>query len=178
VNVRCAIRSVWSVLSAILIGAAISGCSRGDGKSDYDRMMEAKQGAANSLASSGAKFEEKQYPVGKGWVVNLHGLTISDDLLKEVKKLGNVAELDMAKSTVTDEHLRLMHELNLHVVLTKLDLSNTAVTDAALQHLDGCIFLSELNLTGTKATPAGVERFKKSRQSDPKVRIKNTTVKL
>ena len=112
-----------------------------DGKSDFDRMMESKQAASDSLASSGAKFQEKQYPIGRGWVVNLHGLTISDNLLRDVKRLGNVAELDMSKSTVTDDHIRLMHELGLHVVLAKLDLSHTAVTDAALDHLSGCIFL-------------------------------------
>ena len=137
-----------------------------------------KEGAATSLASSGAKFEEKQYPVGKGWVVNLSRLTISDELLRDVKRLGNIAELDMSRSTVTDDHLRLMHELELHNLLAKLDLSNTAVTNAALEQLDGCIFLSELNLTGTKVTRGAVEQFKKARQSDTRARVKNTNVKL
>ena len=141
-------------------------------------MMEAKQGAASSLSGSGAKFEEKSYPVGKGWVVSLRGLTISDDLLKDVKKLGNIAELDMAKSTVTDDHVRVMNELGLHLLLAKLDLSDTAVTDAALGHLDGGIFLSELRLTGTKVSPAAVEQFKKHRLADPKARVKNTNVRL
>jgi hypothetical protein len=156
----------------------VAGCSRGNGKSDFDRMMESKQAASDSLASSGAKFQEKQYQVGRGWVVDLHGLTISDNLLRDVKRLGNIAELNMAKSTVTDDHIRLMHELELHVVLAKLDLSHTAVTDAALDHLSGCIFLMELNLTGTKVTPTAVERFRNSRQADPKIRMKNTKIKL
>ena len=165
-------------LLGMITGACLAGCSRGDGKSDFDRMMESKQAASDSLASSGAKFQEKQYPIGRGWVVNLHGLTISDNLLRDVKRLGNVAELDMSKSTVTDDHIRLMHELGLHVVLAKLDLSHTAVTDAALDHLSGCIFLGELNLTGTKVTRAAVDRFRNSRQADPKIRVKNTSVKF
>ena len=168
---------------AVLAGGAVAlalllGCGKQNGgESDYDKMARAKQGVADSLASSGAKVQEKQYPVGKGWVVSLRGLTVTDDLLREVKQLGNIAELDLSKSTVTDEHLALMHELGLHALLAKLDLSNTAVTDAALQKLDGCIFLSELNLTGTKVTAAAVEQFKKARQADERARIKNTTVR-
>lgn len=170
-------RGAGAALVAVLLGAAF-GCAEGDGKSDYDRMMEAKQGAATSLSASGAKVQQKQYPVGTGWVVDLHGLTITEDLLREVKQLGNIAELDMSRSTVTDEHLRLMHELDLHALLAKLNLSNTAVTDACFGHLDGCLFLSELDLTGTKVTRPGAEAFKNKRKSDHRARIKNTNIKL
>jgi hypothetical protein len=164
--------------TATLVAVVLSGCSKGDGKSDYDRMMENKQGAATSLASSGAKVQEKQYPIGKGYVVELRNLPITDDLLREVKRLGNIAELDLSRSTVTDDHLKLMHELGLHTLLAKLDLSHTAVTDAGLAHLEGCLFLMELNLSGTKVTPGAVGQFKKAREADPKVRIKTTNVKL
>ena len=43
--------------------------------------------------------------------------------------------------------------------------------------LDGFIFLSQLDLTGTNVTPAAIDRFKQRRQSDPKSRVKATTVK-
>ena len=172
------VRRACLAATATLLAVALSGCSKGDGKSDYDRMMESKQATATSLASSGAKVQEKQYPIGKGYVVDLRGLTITDDLLREVKKLGNIAELDLSRSTITDDHLKLMHELGLHTLLAKLDLSHTAVTSAGLDHLAGCIFLSELNLSGTKITPAAVSQFKKAREADPKVKIKVTNVKL
>ena len=172
------VRNHLTFAVSIFIVSSLSGCSSGDGKSDYERLMESKQGAKTSLASSGAKLQEKQYPVGKGWVVDLKGLTITDDLLREVKQLGNIAELNMSGSTVSDDHLRLMHELGLQVLLAKLDLSNTAVSDAGLSQLSGTIFLSELNLSKTKVTRAAAEQFKKSRQSDPKARVKVTNVKL
>ncbi len=166
-----------AVLAAAL--AAGPGCgSRNGGPSDYDRAMEARQGTTVSLTNSGAKITEKRYSVGTGWVVDLRGVEVTDDLLRQVKQLGNIAELDLSKTGVTDEHLRLMHEIGLHTLLARLDLNHTAVTDAGLAHLDGCIFLMELNLTGTKVTPAAVERFKKARQSDSRVRVKSTTVKL
>lgn len=164
--------------AAALVAAALSGCSASAGKSDYEKMAETKQAAAAALAGSGAKVQEKQYLIGRGYVVDLHGLTITDDLLREVKKLGNIAELDLNRSTVTDDHLRLMHELGLHALLTRLDLSRTAVTSAGLEHLNGCLFLSELNLTGTKVTSPAVGQFKKAREADPRVKVKATTVKL
>jgi hypothetical protein len=164
--------------AAAVVGAlALSGCGKGDGPSDYEKMMQAKQGAADSLATSGAKVTEKQYPVGKGWVVDLRGVTVSDDLLRQVKQLGNVAELNLAKTNVTDDQMRLIHELDMQVLLTKLDLSHTAVTDAGLDQLDGNIFLTDLNLTGAKVSAEAVARFKQRRQADPKVRVKNTNVR-
>jgi hypothetical protein len=164
-------------LAAALL--VLTGCGRSDGGlSDNDRRMLAIKSGADALRSQGAKLQEKQYPLGMGWVVDLRGMTITDDLLKQVKQLGNIAEIDLANTGVTDDHLKLIHEIGLHVLLARLDLSHTAVTDAAFEHLDGCIFLIELNLTGTKATPAAAERFKANRQSDPRTRIKTTTVKL
>ena len=42
----------------------------------------------------------------------------------------------------------------------RLDLSNTAVTDAGLEKLVNVPLLLNLRLAGTRVTPAGVERFK------------------
>jgi len=175
--------AIWharrSAAAAAVVGAlALSGCGKNDGPSDYEKMMQAKQGAADSLAGSGVKMQEKQYPVGTGWVVDFRGVSVSDELLRQVKKVGNIAELDFARTNITDDQMRLIHELDMQVLLAKLDLSHTAVTDAALDQLDGNLFLMELNLTGTKVTPAAVARFKQKRQADPKVRVKNTTVRL
>lgn len=174
---RCAVLARAAVAAGVLWAAA-AGCSKPGTNDDYAKMMQAKQGASDSLAASGAKFKEKQYGGKAAWAVDLHGLTITDDLLRQVKTLGNVAELDLSKSTVTDAHLATMRELELHALLNRLDLSNTAVTDVGLEKLDGNLFLAELNLTGTKVTPAGVARFKQARQANPNTRIKNTNVRL
>jgi len=166
------------ILMTSLVAVIFTGCGHNDGPSDYERMVQAKRDAADSLAGAGAKVHEKQYPIGKGWVVELRGATVTDGLLKQVKQLGNIAELDLSRSTLTDEHIAVMREIDLQVVLTRLDLSDTGLTDAGLAKLTGCIFLSELNLTGTKVTPAAVAKFKKDRQTDPKAKIKNTQVRL
>jgi hypothetical protein len=166
-----------TLAAGLAAGASLSGCSRGDGLSDYDRMKQAQQGAADTLAGAGAKVKAMNYTQGSAWAVNLSGATLSDDLLRQAKALGNVSELDLSRTTVTDDQLGLISEIGLGTLLLKFDLSHTGVTDAGLDKMQGFLLLSELNLTGTKVTPAAVERFKKARQQDQKVRIKNTTVR-
>lgn len=173
---RRPVRFCLAIPALILIGA--SGCGSGNsGPSDYDKMVEAQKGTSETLAAAGVKVKQKQYPLGIAWVVDMTGVTVTEDLLRKVKALGNIAELDLKKSTVTDAHLGTMRELELHILLAKLDLSQTAISDAGLEKLDGNLFLTELNLTGTKVTAAGVDQFKKKRQASPTVRVKNTNVK-
>src|SRR5262249_59111150 len=89
--------------------------------------------------------------------------------LKQVKKLGNIGELNLSKSTLSDDHMALFQELGLGTLVNKLDLSHTAVSDAGFEKLDNLRLLGELNLTGTKVTPAAVERFRQKRQSDARI---------
>lgn len=161
--------SLARTLARVLLGAlALSGCQK-DGPSDFERMRQAQDNAASTLEGQGAKVKPVDYPQGRAWSVNLHGATISDDLLRQVKQLGRVTELDLSKSTVTDDHLGLINDLGLGTLLLKLDLSHTAVTDAGFEKLVNLALLSDLNLAGTKVTPAAVDRFKQNRLNDPKV---------
>ena len=176
---RLAIAAVAGTGLVVLgfVAFAPPGCGQ-SGPSDYDKMQQAKEGASTALTASGAKVKAMHYAIGDAYAVNLSGVTITDDLLRQVKQLGNISELNLSKSTVTDDHLGLIQELGLHVLLAKLDLSNTAVTDAGFNKLDGFVFLSELNLAGTKVTPAAADRLRKKQQSSPTARIKTVTVKL
>jgi hypothetical protein len=164
-------------MTALLV---LAGCGPKDGLSDNERRMLAIQSGAEGLKSQGAKVEERHYPQGSGWSVSLSGMTISDDLLRQVKQLGNVTELDLSKSTITDDQMGLINELGLATLALKLDLSHAAVTDAGFEKLDNLKLLSQLNLTGTKVTPAAVERFKKKRKDDPRILplFKNPTIRL
>lgn len=171
------------VTAGCLIAALLaqSGCGpSGGGPSDNDLRMQAIEQGAEGLRKAGAKVDARHYPQGEAWAVNLSGMTVTDDLIRAVKQLGNVTELDLSKSTVTDEQLGLINELGLPVLLLKLDLGNTAVTDAGFEKLDNMRLLSQLNLTGTKVSKAAVERFKKQRQSDPRIpdMFKHPTIRL
>jgi hypothetical protein len=166
-----------ATLAAVVFAPA--GCGANGGPSDYDRMVAARQGAADSAASQGAKYTLKKYPLGEAYAVSLKGMTVTDDLLRQIQTMGKVSELDLSGSTVTDDQLGLISDTGLGAFLFKLDLSNTGVTDAGIAKLGGGgLFLAEVNLVGTKVTPAAVAEFKRKRQASPNARIKNTTVKL
>ena len=171
-------RAAAAALAGAIALAGAAGCGGDTGPSDYDKMMAGRKGASDVLTQAGAKVQQKQYPVGLAWVVDLRGLNVTDDLLRRVKDLGNVAELDLGRSTVTDGQLGLIKELGLQVLLTRLDLSQTGVTDAGLDRLDGFIFLANLDLTGTKVTRAAADRLKQRVANDPKSRIKTVNVKM
>lgn len=153
---------------AVLAVSLLAGC-KGDGLSDYDRMKKGQQDAADSLRAAGAKLREVPHPQGDSWAVGLSGLTITDELLVRLKGLGRITELDLSKSTITDDHMARLNEVEIGSVLRKLDLSNTAVTDAGLDNLTNLMILGDLNLSGTKVTAAGVERFRKRRQEDSRI---------
>jgi hypothetical protein len=158
--------AVWG---GVVTASLLAGCGPKDGLSDNDRRMLAIQSGADALKSQGAKVEERNYSLGNSWAVSLSGMTITDELLKQVKQLGNISELNLSKSTLTDAQLATIQELGLGTLLVKFDLSHTAVTDEGFEKLDNLRLLSQLNLTGTKVTPAAVERFKKNRQNDPRI---------
>ena len=71
-----------------------------------------------------------------------------------------------------------MRELGAAATLYRLNLSDTAVTDAGLQKLEGLPFLINLTVRGTKVTPGGVERYKAARKDNPQIGpdFRNATV--
>ena len=167
------------LLSASLLAISFSsGCGKKDGPSDYDKLMASKQSANEVLKAAGAKLQEKKYPVGTAWSVDLHGAQITNELLQSIKQLGNVSELNLSKSTITDEQLGVMYDLGLFTLLNRLDLSSTTISDAGAEKMRGFVFLSNLNLVGTKVTPAAAERLRQSCVNDTKAKVKNTVVKL
>jgi hypothetical protein len=187
-NVMSRIGSTRTAAWAGALAAALAAmsCQKNGGLSDYERYQQAKQEAeqskqdvVGSLKGQGIKLEKKRYPQGEAWAIDLKGSNVTDDLLAQLHKLGYISELNLSKTTVTDAHLAKMNELRLLTYCLKLDLSNTAVTDAGLDSLTNTLgALSDLNLAGTKATPAAADRLKQRRQADARVpaMFKNTKV--
>ena len=167
---------------ALAMFVSVSGCgsNQQDPVSDYDRMKQAEENAAATVTNQGVKAKLLHHALGDAWSVDMSKMTITDDLLRQVQKMGRVRELDLSNSNVTDEQLGLISQLGLSTLLTKFDLSNTNVTDAGFQKLQNLALLMELNLTGTKVTPAAVQQFLANRQSDTRVMpmFKNPKVRL
>ncbi|QJW95527.1 hypothetical protein [Frigoriglobus tundricola] len=168
-----------AVVFGIALALTVGACSKPyDGVSDADRELQAKQAALDAAAQQGFKMTEKTYPLGKAWVVDMKGATVTDDTLRKLKGAGHVAELDLSRSTVTDAHLALIRELGIGTTLFRLDLSHTGVTDAGLGHLEGLPFLVNINASGTAITAAGVDHYKSARANNPQVnaQFRNATI--
>src|SRR5262245_1445429 len=156
----------------LVILFTVTGCGKGDGLSDYERAQKKKDDAAAAIRSLGGEVTTVRYPQEDGWAVKLRGAKITDDTFLQLKTLGRVAELDLSKSSITDDQLGQLNEQDVGTLIVKLDLSHTAVTDAGLEKLSNLYVLSLLKLVGTKVTAAGVERFKQQRLANPKTYVK------
>src|SRR4029077_19745918 len=108
------------------------------------------------------------------------GKQISDETFVTIKKLEHITELNLSKTNVTDAEMERLNEPERGRFFLKLNLSSTAVTNAGLEKLSDLNLLMELNLIGTKVTPAAVERFKKDRAKNPNLMplFKSPTIKL
>jgi len=164
------------VLLALLLAAA--GCNKGAGLSEVERAQKPKDDAKAAIERMGGVVTVFHHRLGDGWSVNLSGAQISDELFDHLKTMGRVADLDLSRSTVTDDQVARLGEPGVGNLITKLDLSHTAVTDSGLEKLTGLGVLAQLKLVGTKVTPQGAERFKSERDRHLNTLLKGTAVQL
>lgn len=167
----------WLVAGlALVLGVVAGGCTKYDGVSDVDRLVAEQKKGADPLVAQGGKAERKSGVSGDAWVVHLDGMTITGETIGHLKQVDKISELHLGRSTVTDDQIAAMRDQNVFNVTLVLDLSHTAVTDAALDKLSDTPGLAQLTVTGTKVTPAGITRFKQARQNNPQVFFKTTKV--
>jgi hypothetical protein len=81
---------------------------------------------------------------------------VTDDHLRLVAQLPNVAWLNLAGTKITDEGLAVLKTLE---GLEKLHLERTGIGDAGLAHLTGLKKLVYLNVYGTKVTDEGLKHL-------------------
>jgi hypothetical protein len=167
-----------AALFFVLAMLATLGCGPKDGLSDFERAQQKKDSAEEAIRKMGGEVTRGRYFQWEGIAIKLKGAQVTDDPVRCLKTLGRVAELDLSRSSITDDQLAKLNEQDVGTVILKLDLSQTAVTDAGLEKLTDLYVLQNLKLVGTKVTQAGAERFKQQRAANPKSRIKQTTVQL
>jgi hypothetical protein len=142
----------------LLFVVAMPGCKRGAPSNAYQQEEENKDEAMNRLREQGATITPKTYPmIGNGYAVELKSAQIDDQTFQSLKTLKRVTELDLSKSSLADEQMEQLNDIA--YLIGRLNLSDTAVTDAGLAkltNLERCMFL---NLTGTKVTPKAAKRF-------------------
>lgn len=165
------------VLLTLLLLAALSGCKGGDGLSDSEREQKKREESINALRDGGAKITQKSYGRrGNGYVVDLNGAQLTDNTFQRLKEMKRVTELDLSKSSLSDDQMDKLNEVAYFLV--KLDLRNTAVTDAGLEKLTNLILCFDLYLAGTKVTQAGADNFTKQRLARPATRAKKMNVHM
>jgi hypothetical protein len=167
-------RMLWLAVGSTLVAAVLSssGCSKKEEGKSYQQVYQSKEEAVAALKQKGAKFSEEAYPrftSEKTWSIDLSGQQVSDEVFELMKKVGYITNLNLSKTNVSDAQMERVNEQGIGNVLVNLDLSNTAVTDAGLAKLDNLYVIRQINLSGSRVTPAGVDRFKAIRASNPKV---------
>ena len=144
----------------LLRGIGVIGDSGGP---TYVKMKENQNSALEDLKAKGAKCELKRYPQGDAYSINLSGVPVTDEIFERVKEAAPVSELFLSGSGVTDAHAAIINEPAVGGFLTKLDVSKSEFSDAGLAQLKSLNLLMELNVTGTKVTPEGINKFQESR---------------
>jgi hypothetical protein len=152
-----------------LLAAVAAGCNKYDGISDYDRAQMAQKQGVDAIVAQGGKAERKNHGLGDGWAIHLPGLPVTEETLGAIRQTDRVSELHLGRSTVTDAQILSLCEGDVLNRLVALDVSHTEVSDAVLGKLAEVQFLGHLNVTGSKVTQAGLERFKQARQANPKI---------
>jgi hypothetical protein len=157
------------ILLVLICCIAAPGCNRSGGLSEFERAQKKKDDAAGAIRAMGGEVTTVNYPAyGDGWAVKLRAAQITDDVFKHMKTLKRVSELDLSKSNITDAQLARLSEQDVGNMIVKLDLSQTAITDAGVDNLK-LPLLTQFTVTGTKISDAAVDRLKQSRASDPRL---------
>lgn len=91
--------------------------------------------------------------IGRPLVADLAGRRFVVPVVRELRDLPDLEEIDLAFANLRDEDLRGIARLRR---LSVLNLGQTGVTDAGLAHLRSIRGLRELRLSGTRVTVAGL----------------------
>ena len=155
------------------------GQGQAPGTSDFELAQQATKEASDSIIGQGGSVKDAPNPLNrKAFAVKLSGATISDKIIDDMQTLGTIIELDLSRSTITDQQLAEMNKVGLLTYLLKLDLSKTAISDAGIEGLKHMALLKELNLAGSKCTKAGADQLKSSHAADKASKFPNISVKL
>src|SRR5688572_30428674 len=65
------------VVAGLIVLAGLGCGKKSGGLSDFDKLEMEKQDKTKSLAEAGVKMSEKQYAIGRGWVVDMTGATVT-----------------------------------------------------------------------------------------------------
>ncbi|MGQ0637239.1 MAG: hypothetical protein ACT4QC_21735 [Planctomycetaceae bacterium] len=182
---RWVLGSVRRLIVFIFV-AALCGCDGPD-----ERVVETareaaavRQSAEDALKAQGARVTSERLPVVGIYasVVDLSGVKdITDETLTQLRQMQTAdrptSKINLSGTNISDEQLAQLSDKYLSGGVTKLDLRNTAISDAGLQAIAGMISLTDLDVTNTKVTAEGIQTFLKARADNPEVQSKKPKVR-
>lgn len=169
----------FAYVAVAFVGA---GCGHDpNGPGSYQAVMKATQSAQEGLIAKGATLEQKQYPVvGSAWAVDLSGKDVDAETFASLAKLDRIVELNLSNTNIDDDLLDEFETSTVGSVLNDLNLSkNSNLTDAGFEHLSGLLYLTKLDVGGTKITQGAIDKWQKNRAANPRIHasFKKVTVK-
>jgi len=105
-----------------------------------------------------------------GWMVDLSGAEISEELMAEFLNVGAkdpVFSLNLSESKITDDQLVKLGQGKVLQKTVELDLNDTAISDTGLDGLSNFHCITDLKLKGSTATKAAATRLGKKQMSHP-----------
>lgn len=170
----------WGRARLLLLFAVIveiSGCSWGTSENTYHNYRARKTAFLEIVKQLGGQAQEEQFKVagyeGTAWKVNLSGAQFDPDLgmqlLEGLDRAGYIAAINFSGSSLTDDHLIKFDENGSSFAVMDLDLSNTAVSDAAIDKLENFMALRNVNLTGTNVSKQAVDRWLERRRQNKNI---------
>lgn len=150
----------------IAVTFVFAGCSENYGPSDYELLKQTQDGFSGVIAAAGGKaVKEGKAMHGfqmAGWLIDLSKAKITDELIAKIIEVGAmdpVFQLNFSDSDITNDQLAALDSGKVLQKTVDLNLANTAITDAGLDKLANFYCLTELNLTGSKATKQAATRL-------------------
>lgn len=161
-----------ALLFAFLTG--LTGCSGDDGGAAYKSYMARKTAFRDIIKEMGGNVDRQYYRIagyeGNGWKIDLSGAQFEPErgmeLIDALDRAGYITLLNLSRSSVTDEQLIQFDENGSGFAVMDLDLSNTAITDAAIEKLDSFMALQNVNLSGTQVSKDAVDRWMERRRQN------------
>jgi len=129
----------------------------------YDELMKdvtpASEGEVAKIAEAGGRVVPLaiDHPLARVDFIATSEKSGDDAVASLLAIKENVAQLDLARTQITDKSLESIGQLPR---LVRLDLHSTGVADGGLQHLGGLDHLEYLNLYDTKVGDEGLEKLK------------------
>lgn len=151
------------VVLTLMTGAGCGGYGPGSDGS-LQQVAQAREDAESGLKTAGAKMELKNYGIGKAWIIDLSGATITDEVIDDIVRLPYLSELNVSGTQITDEQLqRVMTEKG--YFLLRLNVSKTPVTDTGIAGVKELRHLKELDVSGSQVTGDRIDAILKEREA-------------